>query len=225
MKNGMYTMMTAVLTAFLAGCGPHPRISILGDSYSTFAGWIPEGHATYYPNPAGDVERVEDCWWHLVIEELHGRLEKNESWSGSTVCHTGYDGADTRGWSFVSRTGLLGNPDLILVCGATNDNWAGSPLGEFKWEDWTEQELFSFRPAMAKMLADLKRLYPKARIAFILNSELKEEINDSVHRICAHYEVPCIDLEQIDKQNNHPSTRGMKAIAGQVVQAFKGEVK
>ena len=34
-----------------------PRVSILGDSYSTFKGWIPEGNAIYYPQPKSKKER------------------------------------------------------------------------------------------------------------------------------------------------------------------------
>ena len=73
---------------------------------------------------------------------------------------------------------------------------------------------------MAKLLFDLKARYPQARIFFILNSELKPEINDSVHVACARYGVPCIDLENIDKQGGHPSVAGMKAIAAQVIKAI-----
>ncbi|MBO7091223.1 MAG: hypothetical protein J6W23_05510, partial [Victivallales bacterium] len=78
----------------LTGCRTTPpRVSILGDSYSTFKGWIPEGNAIYYPQTKGnnDVKNAEECWWHLVTAAIGGELEKNESWSGSTICYTGYN--------------------------------------------------------------------------------------------------------------------------------------
>ena len=196
------------------------RVSILGDSYSTFKGWIPQGNAIYYPRKNVDVQNVEECWWSLVIKAIGGKLEKNESWSGSTICYTGYKGADASRSSFVTRASRLGNPTLILICGATNDSWAGSPIGEYKWNDWSSQDLFAFRPAMAKMLSDIKKLYPSARVFFILNNQLKPAINDSVHKICEYYKVPCIDLRNIDKQSGHPSVKGMKAFADQVVEAI-----
>ena len=74
---------------------------------------------------------------------------------------------------------------------------------------------------LAKMLADLKRLYPSARVVFILNDCLKGVINDSVHEICRHYGVQCVDLKNIDKQKGHPSIAGMKAIADQVTEAVR----
>ena len=66
-------------------------LSILGDSYSTFAGYIPEGQATYYPRPEAvpDVLRVEDTWWHQLAASRGMRILANDSYSGSTMCATG----------------------------------------------------------------------------------------------------------------------------------------
>lgn len=205
------------------------RISILGDSYSTF-----EGHLTpdtnyvwYFPIESryaqknNDVHQVEQTWWYQVIERMNAKLELNNAFSGSTICYTGYRKEDYSDRAFITRSNKLGNPDVILICGATNDSWAGAPIGEYVYGNWSKQQLYSFRPAMAKMLYDLKANYPTARLVFMLNSELKEEINESVHTICKHYDVPCLDLHDIDKQGGHPSIAGMKAIADQVVNFLK----
>ena len=69
---------------------------------------------------------------------------------------------------------------------------------------------------MAKMLWYLKNRHPYVEIYFILNSELKKEINESVHTICQHYQIDCIDLRDIDKKNSHPTIKGMQQIANQV---------
>ncbi len=225
-------VLSASLFGFLAGCGSipessltpsaRPRISVLGDSYSTYRGSIPKENATYYPQKAGnDVREREQCWWDIVASNLNGTIECNESWSGSTICNTGYKGRNASSWSFIARTDRLGDPTHILVCGGTNDSWAGSPIGDYKWSDWTAEELAAFRPAMARMLADILAKYPAAEVYFILNSELKKEINDSVHAICAHYKVPCIDLHDIEKQGGHPSVKGMRAFADQVTAAIR----
>lgn len=42
-------------------------VAVLGDFYSTFDGYIPEGNAAWYssvPQGENDVVRVEDTWWH-----------------------------------------------------------------------------------------------------------------------------------------------------------------
>ena len=127
--------------------------------------------------------------------------------------------------SFVNRTNTLGNPDIILICGGTNDSWAGSPIGDYVYGNWTTEQLYYFRPAMAKMLYDLRGNYPTARLLFILNSELRESINESVHTICKHYDVECLDLKDIEKQAGHPSVKGMTAFAQQVAKALEKKKK
>lgn len=202
-----------------------PRVSILGDSYSTFEGWLNPGwNAVWYfnkTNPNNDVSKVEQTWWYIVAEEMGYKLEKNNSFSGSTICYTGYNDSegnhsDYSDRSFIGRAGDLGHPDVILVCGGTNDSWCGAPVGDYKWRRWTNEDLYFFRPAMAKMCSELVTLYPDARVVFILNSELRDEINDSVHDVCKHYGIECVDLYDIDKQYGHPSVAGMRAFASQV---------
>ena len=205
------------------------RVSILGDSYSTFEGWMQPGWNAvwYFPessewtNKKNDVKLVEQTWWHLVTHDMGYILEKNNSFSGSTICYTGYKDKDGRhkdysDRSFIGRTADLGHPDIILVCGGTNDSWCGAKVGEYKWRRWTNEDLYFFRPAMAKMCSELKTLYPGARIIFILNSELRDDIAESVHKVCRHYKIECVDLHNIEKQSGHPSIAGMKAFAAQV---------
>ena len=219
-------------------------VSILGDSYSTFEGCLAtdSNEVWYYPvdspkhHKGNDVGEASQCWWSIVIKEMGATLERNNSFSGSTICRTGYakdktgDRVPLKGYeqmcdytnrSFISRSNALGNPDIILICGGTNDSWCGAPIGDYVYGNWTDLQLYTFRPAMAKLLADLRQHYPQARLLFMLNSELKESINESVHTICRHYGVDCLDLHDIDKQRGHPSQKGMKAIAEQVIEQLK----
>ncbi len=201
------------------------RVTIFGDSYSTFEGYLtPKTNAVWYflpPKSKNDVTRVEETWWWQVKEELGWTLERVNSFSGSTICRTGYDGKDFTYNAFITRMNNLGEPDVILICGATNDSWSGAPIGEYKYGEWTDQDLFTFRPAMAKLCWGLRAHYPKARLLFLLNSELKDEINESVKTICAHYDIPVLHLENVDKQSGHPSIAGMKSIAEQVKEWVK----
>lgn len=207
------------------------KVSILGDSYSTFEGMMqPSWNAIWYfpenstvSKPNNDVTLVSQTWWHQVAEQMGYKLERNNSFSGATICYSGYkdrsgNPGDYSDRSFIGRAGDLGHPDVILVCGGTNDSWSGAPVGEYKWKKWTNEDLYTFRPGMAKMCSELKTLYPKARIVFILNSELRDDINESVHTICRRYHIECLDLHDIDKQGSHPSIAGMKEFARQVVE-------
>ena len=163
-----------------------------------------------------DVKEVTQTWWHQVIKENGWRLCQNNSYSGATISYTGYDGNDYSARSFDSRMNNLGSPDIIFVFGATNDSWAGSPIGEYKYEGITKEDMYSFRPALAHMLKWMTNYYLNTKIYFLLNDDLRDEIDESVKTICAHYGVPVIELEGIDKISGHPSVKGMRQIADQV---------
>lgn len=201
-------------------------VSILGDSYSTFEGFIPAGNAVWYkasPSRNTDVTSVEQTWWKLWLTENNYTLGMNNSYSGATICDTGYNKEDYSDRSFATRLQNLGQPDVLFIMGGTNDSWAKSPIGEYKYESWTKEDLYQFRPAMAYMLCQIKALYPRTKVYFMLNSELKEEINESVKTICKRYNVPCLELKDIDKQHGHPSIKGMKQICSQLNAFLKGK--
>lgn len=225
MKNLRLLLSLIVLAVLPSVAQVKPTLAVLGDSYSTFAGFIPKGNACWYNSPADhkrtDVTKVEQTWWWQVANEGGYKLGAIESYSGATICNTGYRDEDYSDRSFVTRCTNLGNPDIILICGATNDSWANAPIGDYKYANWKRVDLYFFRPAMAKMLNDVKLHYPNVEVYFILNTELKKEINESVLEVCKHYDVPVIKLEDIDKKSSHPSVKGMKAIAQQVLKFIK----
>lgn len=194
--------------------------SVLGDSYSTFEGFTePRDNRQWYPlhKDANDVREVNETWWQRFAHDTGCVLERNNSFSGSTVCYTGYGKEYVKPSSFVTRCENLGNPKAIFILGATNDCWAESPLGEYKYKEWTEEDLKSFRPAMAKMLYQIRKTYPKVKIVFILNDDLSGNINTSVEVICKHYKVPLFKLQHIQKQGGHPSVVGMRMIEMQLI--------
>ena len=199
------------------------KVSILGDSYSTFEGYVAEGNELWYGsspqwNRGNDVVRVWDTWWHQLIDDNGLQLEVNDSWSGSTVCTTSYNGVHRPDNAFISKMRIdrLGNPDVILVFGGTNDMWAGSPLGDYQYADWTEDDLRNFRPALCYLFDQLHKHYPNALIYNIENTELRSEFYESCEVICKHYGVTRVRLHHISKQLGHPSIDGMNAIARQV---------
>ena len=148
-------------------------------------------------------------------------MEKNDSWGGTTICGTGYGRMDASRNNFISRVDRLGNPDIIFIFGGTNDAWARAPIGEYQYSDWTKDDCKNFRPALACLLDMLKKQYPKAELYSILNSELNEDVNESMREVCKHYGVQLIELHDIEKQNGHPSISGMKAICDQLLEAIK----
>ena len=81
-------------------------VSILGDSYSTFKGHVtPETNVSWYSTKIDtartDVNQVSDLWWHKLIRDNGYRLVRNNSYSGATICNTGYGKNDYTDRSFV----------------------------------------------------------------------------------------------------------------------------
>lgn len=203
-----------------------PVVSILGDSYSTFEGYIPVGNAVWYdtrPNPKKtDVSDVKHTWWWQFISRGGYILGVNDSYSGATVSYTGYNGADYSDRSFITRLPRLGSPDILLIFGATNDSWAGVKVGEYSYaEPLSGPQLYEFRPAMARLLSEAVNRYPGTEIYFIINSELRDDITQSIREVCEHYSVRYIQLHDIDKISGHPSRAGMTAIADQLLEAMQ----
>ena len=203
-----------------------PVVSILGDSYSTFEGYIPVGNAVWYdtrPNPKKtDVSDVKHTWWWQFISRGGYILGVNDSYSGATVSYTGYNGADYSDRSFITRLPRLGSPDILLIFGATNDSWAGVKVGEYSYaEPLSGPQLYEFRPAMARLLSEAVNRYPGTEIYFIINSELRDDITQSIREVCDHYSVRYIQLHDIDKLSGHPSRAGMTAIADQLLEAMQ----
>ncbi len=222
-----YLALTAIFIslAVSASAQPAKTVAILGDSYSTFYGFIPDDQPSWYYHQIeaerSDVNDVRQTWWWKFIKEGGFKLGVNDSYSGATVSYYGYNDEDYTDRSFITRATRLGNPDIILVFGAINDSWTGVRMGEYRYEDITRADLFTYRPALAMLFQTLQDHYPNVEIYFILSDELREELDESTITICKHYDIPCICLENIEKRAGHPTIKGMSSIASQVLKHVK----
>ena len=199
---------------------------ILGDSYSTFAGHIPEGNNIFYPRPEAvdDVLQVEQTWWHRLMTRNNMRLLANDSFSGSTIC------TDVRPSHVVAnayparaeRT-FSGDvqPDYIFVFGGTNDNWLDKVIGQVQYGDWTEEDLKRTLPAFCFVLDYISRKNPRATIVVPVNTGFKPELHEGMLAAAEHYGAVVICLANIDKKTGHPSALGMMQIAQQIEQALQ----
>ena len=215
---------------------PAKKVVIFGDSYSTFEGSIPEGYACWYfveSEMQNDCHCVDSTWWSRVVKDLGMDLLLNSSYSGATICNTGYNGDDYSDRSFVTRmktdivaedgTVLCGDePDVILILAGTNDSWAHAPAGELLGrEDWRQADLACVLPAVSYMMGYLTEKLPRTRILLIVNSELDPVTTGGLHEAARIFGAESVQLVDIDKQWNHPSNAGMHAIAEQVERALR----
>ena len=213
------------------------NIFILGDSYSTFEGHIPKEFAAYYSasGPAykchkgeldeGDVFHVNETWWYDLCNE-NGKLLRNCSWSGTTICNTGYNQSDNSKISFIARFDKLAEEgffdknkiDTFFLFGGTNDSWANAPVGKMMFEGWSGEDLKSALPAFGYLVRRIKEKLPDTSVYCIINTELKEEITDAYKFACEKYGIETIELCDIDKQHGHPTILGMKQIKEQIME-------
>ncbi|MBO5626838.1 MAG: hypothetical protein J5953_13755 [Prevotella sp.] len=160
------------------------KIAIVGDSISTYNGWLPSdvsgfsgtAYATYYPQ--GDVNTVDKTWWYQVAQNLGINTTDiaNTSWSGGTVCGdststtNGKPACSTKRISDIAIRGFV--PDIILVFISCND-WYQCGLSGYSTTlgDWTikdaipaEGTIQKFRNAYALMLAKIRQTYPLSRV-------------------------------------------------------------
>lgn len=221
-------MVAALLLVMPSAAQSRKSVSILGDSYSTFEGFVEPStnELWYFAKPKSrqtDVNDVKQTWWHRFITDNGYLLEKNNSYSGATVSTTGYQGNDYSDRSFITRMKNIGSPDMILIFGATNDSWAGSPIGEFNWNDIYGGNMKEFRPALAYMLSYLKNRHPNAEIIYLINDGLKQEITSSIIEACRHFGIPYVEFHDIDKTAGHPNVNGMRQISEQLTEALSGK--
>ena len=204
---------------------------IFGDSYSTHKDYIPAEYRCYYSDEGRGPEnpvtkmRAKDTWWGRLHGRSDMRLIHNNSWSGSTIGYTGYDGDCSATNSFIYRYHTLyasgffdeNKIDTILVFGGTNDSWANAPLGELQYEGWEKKDLFSVLPAISYFMDVLRRNHPRTRIIFIANCDIKPQIIEGMRCAAEHIGVEYLALHDIDKMNGHPTVLGMEQIQTQLM--------
>lgn len=204
------------------------NIFIMGDSYSTYEGYIPEGYHFYYSDGRKDnpiVKGVEKTWWNILANENNFNIIINDSFSGSTICNTVRESL-TVASSFVSRIDKYidkkvfteNNINTILIFGGTNDSWIDAPIGNLKYSDWTEDELKYVLPAFCYLINRAKDVVDD--VIVIINTDLKQEITKGFIETCEKNDIKYLCLKEIDKENGHPTESGMKQISEQVAECL-----
>lgn len=148
------------------------KFSILGDSISTFDGYIPTDYNIFYPGN-GDISSVEKTWWWQVMDATGMELNANASSSNTTI--TG-DSLDTTGSAPGCSTKRMIDltpgddgpaPDILIVFMGTNDFMRSVQLGTFTEPSPQDEGVVNdFCDAYELMIQKLNALYPNAEIYF-----------------------------------------------------------
>jgi len=197
---------------FVSAIPQGSRISVIGDSISTYRGY--SDSADNSPRyPTGDFLLPSYTWWMRVINAAGGVLDTNSSYSGSRA--SARDGAP----SFYDRAhaGSAGTADVIFVELGTADSTSNVPLGDYDFTTATIASLSeaTFRTAYIKGLRALQYNYPAARIVCLI-AEMGDGYADSIKVIAEHYGVRWVDVRgyaALAEGDVHPSVYGMAQIA------------
>ncbi len=216
------------------------NVLIFGDSYSTHKDYIQEKYPFYYcteGRPEGpDITKmkVEETWWHRVISAMDGKLVLNDSWSGSTIGYIGWGGADgSKSFSFIHRFRKLKEQgffkknkiNTVFIFGGTNDSWADAPLGENKFENWEEKDLYTALPAISYFINLVKTELRNADVYVIINYGLKREVEDCLRKSAQLFGAKAVDIVGAEKEYGHPTILGMKTISERVLEVVKSSLK
>ena len=206
-----------------------PTYSIIGNSISTFRGYIPAEYKTYYPQTW--FKDVNDTWWMRIGETLNMKFIANASWSASTV--SGNDISCFTSNERITYLSVNGVPDYIFVAGGTNDYGKNKLLGTESDENNLNPS--TFRGAYSLMLNKMKSTYPNAKIICLSIFPRKEgydfknskgwtirDANNIIKSLSEKYDCIFIDMEECglgDDYNMltfdglHPNSQGMELIA------------
>lgn len=193
------------------------KVSILGDSISTFTGTMPADYNIYYPE-SGDIPNARQTWWGQLLANTGMVLCRNASSANTDVTGNSLalDGS-APGCSIRRIVDLKGtdgsNPDVIIIYMGINDFARSRTLGSFTSPGvQTEGEVMVFTDAYELMLQKIKALYPTASIycctllercdlngntgapAVNLNGDTVADFNTQIKAIAKAYGASVIDF-------------------------------
>ena len=193
------------------------KVSILGDSISTFTGTMPADYNIYYPE-SGDIPNAGQTWWGQLLANTGMVLCRNASSANTDVTGNSLalDGS-APGCSIRRIVDLKGtdgsNPDVIIIYMGINDFARSRTLGSFTSPGvQTDGEVMVFTDAYDLMLQKIKALYPTASIycctllercdlngntgapAVNLNGDTVADFNTQIKAIAKAYGASVIDF-------------------------------
>lgn len=219
------------------------KISIYGDSISTFMNLIPYGYLNYYTAEVAyenGITSQQDMWFCKVCTELNAALAVNNSYAGSLVAGESMISACAK-----ERCEALGDPndvDAILIYLGSNDCGYGIPIG---MDDPVDRK--KFYGAYRMMLHHIKSRYSKTLVvcATLLCSYARgreeiftssafiqktQEYNDAICRAAQDENCAVADLAKFKERYEtldycHPTKVGQETLAKLWIRCLKEIIK
>lgn len=226
--NGYPVISTAPANVSPATAQPK-RVSVIGDSISTFRGYIPYGYGAHYPTTDGDLNLVGQTYWYRLIYDFmqNARLERNISYSGTCVTNSSTTADSYYAKRFIDQQGV-GDADIVIIHGGTND--CAKNIGQLvdglsmkshtppsdsvvealcqtadKATTRAEIEALddtTFCEAYIKLIKLIRERRADTKIVCVIGDYLNGGIQQSIHKIAKHYDAKVVDLLAVNGFND-----------------------
>ena len=211
------------------------KLSLLGDSISSYTGTIPAGNDAYYTGNNSGVSSPNQMWWKVLCDATGMVPLIINGWSGSAITQL-QDSAHVNKvpMSSDSRCNGLHSgstlPDIILIAGGVNDyTYAQSAQSEpLPWNGITTPVLSnSFTEAYACMIKKLHTNYPQALVVALStfftmrgtdngytlthtvgnNTYTQADYNNAIENVAKIMHIPFIRMDDIgmNRSNMYPT--------------------
>ncbi len=195
-------------------------IAIYGDSVSTFAGYIPQDFAYYYPQETLDVKTVGDTWWYKLYQNNGLNITINNSISGTGVINAGampgYNGLSQKRVDLLIQENVPVN--LVIVYLGINDCKVGTDVTSFKRAYKQMIEM------MINTLGDVDIVLctlGASTFSYVNCYNLRIEYNNAIRDLASQYNLSIVELDKVITEENkeqymanmlHPNKKGMDVI-------------
>lgn len=206
-------------------------ISFLGDSISTYKGYIPNGYTYFYSDI---VLTLGETWWKMTQEQLGCKLGINNSYSGTCVLkrYGPNNSSETLVRLEKCRRHDQINPDILVVYMGMNDVLVNP----------AEVTVDEFNTAYHNMINNIYSLYPDVQLFICtlgyevnyrtkpnLEQHLlqKEAFNKVIADCAKEYNIPLIDFASAFSSTDylvdtvHPNASGMIELSKIAVKTIK----
>lgn len=223
------------------------KISLLGDSITTYVGYIPSGQTYEYNGSNHSVTSVNNTWWMKLINAFGMTLLVNNAWSGTCVT-TVRDNVKGTNSNAVVRSELLGtSPDVIILYMGINDFCSEVPLGDYEGATPVPNDKTTFSSAYAMTLDKMMTSYPNAEIWCATLPQCKAnggtsapeinndnialtQFNERIKKLALTFGAKILDFAQCGltfrninvylSDGLHPNSGGMSLLANQAIRQF-----
>lgn len=154
------------------------KMSVMGDSFSSFQGDIPSTNSALYTGHIYGVDNAQQMWYNVLANDLGMTPLIINGWSGSCVTSGVRSDSVYLPASSADRCGNMqsdsSTPDIIVIAMGLNDYTYMESADKFgTWDgttalgteaDLSDYDTATFKTAYATMLARLQHNYPSATI-------------------------------------------------------------